>query len=161
MELPVIGQLKKDLDDLKHELTTKLPRELEEARAHGDLRENAEYEACKERQGYLTARIAQIEQRVRDLSMYTVYSIPTDSVGYGSTVTVQNLDQEAESIFKLVFPEEVDAAAGAISLGSPLGRALMNKRVGDEVVVKTPRGTVTYEIIELRTMHESTGSPSA
>jgi transcription elongation factor GreA len=154
MELPVMQQLRKELDELKTELKTKLPKELEAARAHGDLRENAEYEACKERQGYLNARIGQIEQRIRDLSVYSVHSIPRDAVGYGSCVTVENLDEGGEAVYRIVFPEEVDAAAGCISLGSPLGRALMNKQVGDEVEVKTPRGKVSYQIVSLATLHD-------
>src|SRR5262249_62386245 len=83
---------KKELGELRHELKTKLPKELEAARAHGDLRENAEYEACKERQGLLNARIGQIEQRIRDLSLYSINSIPRDAVGYGSQVTLENVD---------------------------------------------------------------------
>ena len=154
MELPVMRRLKKELDELRYELKTKLPKELEVAREHGDLRENAEYEACKERQGYLNARIGQIEQRIRDLSLYSVNSIPRDSVGYGSQVTLENSDDGAEEKYEIVFPEEVDPARGQISLSSPLGQALMNKRVGDEAVVQTPRGRRTYQVIELLTFHE-------
>ena len=154
MELPVMQRLKKELDELRYELKTKLPKELEVAREHGDLRENAEYEACKERQGYLNARIGQIEQRIRDLSLYSVNSIPRDSVGYGSQVTLENADDGAEEKYEIVFPEEVDPAVGLISIGSPLGRALLNKEVGDEVVVATPKGRRTFQIVELRTIHE-------
>ena len=154
MELPVMGRLKKELEELRHELKTKLPKELEVARAHGDLRENAEYEACKERQGYLNARIAQIEQRIRDLSLYTVNSIPRDAVGYGSQVTLENADDGAEERYEIVFPEEVNPAAGLISIGSPLGRALLNREVGDEVEVATPKGRRSFQIVELRTIHE-------
>jgi len=154
MELPVMRRLKKDLDELRHELKTKLPKELEAARAHGDLRENAEYEACKERQGYLNARIGQIEQRIRDLSLYSINSIPREAVGYGSQVTLENVDDGAEEKYEIVFPEEVDPAAGLISIGSPLGRALLNREVGDEVVVATPKGRRSFQIVELRTIHQ-------
>ena len=154
MELPVMNRLKKELDELRYELKAKLPKELEVARAHGDLRENAEYEACKERQGYLNARIAQIEQRIRDLSLYTVNSIPRDAVGYGSQVTLENGDDGAEERYEIVFPEEVNPAAGLISIGAPLGRALLNRRVGDEVEVATPKGRRTFQIVELRTIHQ-------
>jgi transcription elongation factor GreA len=154
MELPVMRRLKKDLDELRYELKAKLPKELEVARAHGDLRENAEYEACKERQGYLNARIGQIEQRIRDLSLYTVHSIPRDAVGYGSQVTLENTEDGGEEKYEIVFPEEVNPAVGLISIGSPLGRALLNKAVGDDVEVSTPKGRRSFQIVELRTLHE-------
>lgn len=154
MELPVMRRLKKELDELRHELKTKLPKELEIAREHGDLRENAEYEACKHRQGFLNARIGQIEQRIRDLSLYTLNSIPKDAVGYGSQVTLENTDDGAEEKYEIVFPEEVNPSVGLISIGSPLGRALLNREVGDEVVVATPKGRRNFQIVELRTIHE-------
>jgi len=153
MELPVITRLKKELADLKHELTVKLPKELEAARAHGDLSENAEYEAAKARQDYVRSRIGQLETRVRELSMYNVSSIPHDVVAYGSRVTVE--DDAGEAIaYEIVFPEEVDAARGQISLSSPLGRALLNKSVGDEVEVQTPSGKRSYQIVRLVTLHD-------
>jgi transcription elongation factor GreA len=155
MELPVIARLKKELADLKYELTVKLPKELATAAAHGDLSENAEYEAAKHRQDFVRSRIAQLEQRVRELSMYTIASIPTERVSYGSRVTVEHVEEGQSTVFEIVFPEEVDAAKGRISLSSPLGRALMNKEVGDEVQVDTPAGKrVVYEIMELRTLHD-------
>jgi len=154
MDLPVVQRLKKELEDLRYELKTKLPKELEKARAHGDLSENAEYEAAKERQGYVSARIGQIEQRIRDLSLYSLESIPRDAVSYGSRVTVESLDDGATQTFEIVFPEEVDASEGRISLGSPLGRALVNKEEGDEVVVQTPKGRREYQIVAVQTLHE-------
>ena len=151
MELPVLTRLKRELTDLKHELTVKLPKELEAARAHGDLSENAEYEAAKNRQDFVRSRIAQLEGRVRELSMYNISSIPNDVVAYGSRVTVE--DDSGQSIsYEIVFPEEVDAAKGQISLSSPIGRALISKTVGDEVVVQTPSGKRSYQIIELVTL---------
>ena len=154
MELPVIARLKKELAELKHELTVKLPKELEAARAHGDLSENAEYEAAKTRQDYVRSRIAQLEGRVRELSMYNIASIPRDVVAYGSRVTIEDVDAGESIAYEIVFPEEVDAAKGQISLSSPIGRALMNKAVGDEVEVQTPGGRRTYQILELLTFHE-------
>ena len=154
MELPVMRRLKKELDEARHELKTKLPKELEVARAHGDLRENAEYEACKERQGYLNARIGQLEQRIRDLSLYSVSSIPREAVGYGSQVTLENGDDGSEEKYEIVFPEEADPAAGLISISSPLGRALLNKEVGADVEVATPKGRRTFQIVDLRTFHD-------
>jgi transcription elongation factor GreA len=154
MELPVVQRLKKELEGLKYELKAKLPKELEAARAHGDLRENAEYAACKERQGILNARIGQVEQRIRDLSVHSFSSIPQNAVGYGSRVTLENLDDGESQVFEIVFPEEAAAGSGLISIGSPVGRALLNKQAGDEVEVQTPSGKKTFQILDLSTIHQ-------
>ena len=154
MELPVLARLKKELAELKHELTFKIPKELQTAAAHGDLSENAEYDAAKHRQEFVRSRIAQLEGRVRELSMYTVASIPHGVVAYGSRVTVEDVDVGESVAYDIVFPEEADASKGQISLSSPIGRGLLNKVVGDEVVVQTPSGKRTYQIIELVTLHE-------
>jgi transcription elongation factor GreA len=154
MELPVLQKLKKDLADLQYELSHKLPKDLEEARAHGDLSENAEYEAAKHRQEFVRARIGQIQGRIRELSLYNIQSIPHGVVAYGSRVTVEDLDEGQSQVYEIVFPEEVNAAAGQISLSSPIGRALLNKAVGDEIEVQTPRGKRSYQITELTTMHQ-------
>jgi transcription elongation factor GreA len=156
MELPVLAKLKKELADLKYELTFELPKELAAAAAHGDLSENAEYEAAKHRQDFVRSRIAQLEGRIRELSMYTVASIPQGVVGYGSRVKLVDADGDDDAVvdYQIVFPEEVDAARGQISLSSPIGRALMSKTVGDEVEVQTPSGRHTYQIVELVTFHE-------
>ena len=154
MDLPVVQRLKKELADLQYELSHRIPKDLEEARAHGDLSENAEYEAAKNRQEFVRARIAQMQGRIRELSLYNIQSIPHGVVAYGSRVTVEDLDEGESQVYEIVFPEEVNAAAGQISLGSPVGRALLNKSVGDEVEVQTPRGKRTYQIIELLTLHE-------
>jgi transcription elongation factor GreA len=159
MELPVLHRLRKELEELRYELKTKLPKELEAARAHGDLSENAEYEAAKERQGLLNARIGQIEQRIRELSLYSVESIPHGVVGYGSRVTVESVDDGDTTVFEIVFPEETNAGAGQISLGSPLGRALLSKAAGDEVQVTTPKGKRTYQIIAIETLHDRRRTP--
>jgi transcription elongation factor GreA len=155
MDLPVVKRLKKELQELQHELSVKVPKELQEAASHGDLSENAEYEAAKARQEFLRARIGQIQGRVRELSMYTLSSIPQGVVAYGSRVTVTDNDEGATAEYRIVFPEEVDAASGAISLSSPIGRALLNKGVGDEVEVQTPSGRKSYVIIELVTLHDA------
>jgi transcription elongation factor GreA len=155
MELPVVTRLKKELQDLLHELNVKLPKELQEAAAHGDLSENAEYEAAKSRQEFVRARIAQMQGRIRELSMYTLASIPRDVVAYGSRVTVEDAEEGNTVEYRLVFPEEVDAASGAISLSSPIGRALLNRGVGDEVEVQTPGGKRNYAIVGLVTFHET------
>jgi transcription elongation factor GreA len=154
MELPVMQRLKKELADLQYELSHKLPKDLEEARAHGDLSENAEYEAAKNRQEFVRARIAQMQGRIRELSLYNTQSIPHGVVAYGSRVTVEDLDDGQSLVYEIVFPEEVNAAEGLISLGSPIGRALLNRVVGDEVEVQTPRGKRSYQITDLLTLHQ-------
>jgi transcription elongation factor GreA len=158
MELPILAKLKKELADLKHELTFKIPKDLQTAAAHGDLSENAEYDAAKNRQEFVRSRIGQLEGRVRELSMYTIASIPRGVVAYGSRVTVADVDSGDESVYRIVFPEEVDAARGHISLSSPLGRAMMSKAEGDEVEVQTPSGKRTYQILALVTWHDQ-GAP--
>jgi transcription elongation factor GreA len=154
MELPILGKLKKELADLKHELTFKIPKDLQTAAAHGDLSENAEYDAAKNRQDFVRSRIAQIEGRIRELSMYNIASIPHGVVAYGSKVTLADTDSGDETEYRIVFPEEVDAARGHISLSSPIGRAMMNKAEGDEVDVQTPSGRRSYQIVALVTLHE-------
>jgi transcription elongation factor GreA len=160
MELPIIAKLKKELADLKHELTFKIPKDLQTAAAHGDLSENAEYDAAKNRQDFVRSRIAQLEGRVRELSMYTVASIPKGVIAYGSKVTLADVDSGNETEYRIVFPEEVDAARGHISLSSPIGQAMMNKGEGDEVEVHTPGGRRTYQVIALVTWHELNSDPS-
>ncbi len=152
-DLPILQKLKEELAQLQYELHTVLPRELEAARGHGDLSENAEYEACKERQRYLAARIAQVRERIQQLSLYNRNSIPEGVVAYGSEVTLEDLSDGSTVTYRIVFPEEADVAAGCISLSSPLGRALLHRAEGDEVEVQTPRGRKLYQITKLVTLH--------
>jgi transcription elongation factor GreA len=153
-DLPIIEKLKKELSDLQYELTRKLPKELQEAASHGDLSENAEYDAAKHRQEYVRARIAQLQARIQQLSLYNMNSVPRGVVGYGSRVTLEDVEDGTRTVYELVMPEEVNPAAGLISVSSPLGQALIHKEVGDEVEVRTPRGQRTYVIVELVTLHE-------
>jgi transcription elongation factor GreA len=154
MPLPIVERLKLELAEKQRELQQDLPARLEEARAHGDLRENAEYDAAKNRQGILRAQVAQLQTRIRELSVYTLAQIPRDRVSYGSRVTVEDGDSGETIEYRLVFPEEVDAAAGWISIGSPIGQGLMNRTEGDEVTVQTPRGRKTYQVLSVVTLHE-------
>jgi transcription elongation factor GreA len=154
MDLPVVKRLKKDLQELLHELNVKLPKDLQEAAAHGDLSENAEYDAAKQRQEFVRARIAQIQGRIRELAMYTLASIPRDVIAYGTKVTVEDTDEGETVEYRLVFPEEADAASGAISMNSPIGRALLNKTEGDEIDVQTPGGRKRYQVVRLVTVHD-------
>ncbi|MBM4268776.1 MAG: transcription elongation factor GreA [Deltaproteobacteria bacterium] len=154
MDLPIIERLKSELAELQRELAHDLPKRLEEARAHGDLRENAEYDAAKNRQGQLRARIGQINGRLAELATFSIARIPRDRAAYGSRVTVEDLDSGEESEFKLVFPEEVETGANTVSISSPIGKALVNKGVGDEVVVQTPSGRRTLSVLALVTLFD-------
>lgn len=156
MELPIVKRLKKDLEELYHELTVRIPKDLHEAAAHGDLSENAEYEAARARQDFVRARIGQLEERMRQLSLYNLSSIPRDMVAYGSRVKIEDTDDGEICEYRIVFPEEVDPATGHISLHSPIGQALLRKAVGDEVEVVTPQGKRRYQLIALLTLHDLT-----
>lgn len=159
-ELPILVRLKAELADLQRELSVDLPKELAAAAAHGDLSENAEYDAAKGRQEFVRLRIGQLSERVRELSMYNVASIPTGVVAYGSRVVLEDVDEGDTVVYEIVFPEEVDAAQGRISMSSPIGRALLNKAEGDEAEVRTPQGSRTYQIVGLETFHQRRGETS-
>jgi len=150
--------LKKKLEDeiaaLDTELRIDLPREISKARAHGDLSENAEYHAAKERQGIVNMRLGQLRARLRELSMVDMARIPRDKVGLGSSVTVLDITKDEEITYRLVTSEDADVAAGRISTTSPIGRGLIGKQVGDTVKVQIPGGTREMEIIKLVTIHD-------
>jgi len=156
-ELPILTKLKSELAELQRELNIELPKELAAAAAHGDLSENAEYDAAKGRQEFVRSRIGQLSERIRELSMYTIASIPDGIVAYGSMVVLEDADEGGTVEYEIVFPEEVDAAKGRISLSSPIGRALLNKGEGDEAEVRTPQGVRSYQIVRLRTYHQRRG----
>jgi transcription elongation factor GreA len=149
-------KLEEEIAALENELRIQLPREIAKARAHGDLSENAEYHAAKERQGMVNARLGQLRGRLRELSMVDMTRIPRDRVGLGSSVTVLDLQKEEEITYQLVTSEEADVAQGRISTTSPIGRGLLGKRVGETVKVQIPDGIREMEIIQLVTIHDST-----
>jgi len=153
-----MNDIKKKLQDeiavLEHELHVELPKEILTARAHGDLSENAEYHAAKDRQGIVNARLGQLKKRRAEMSMVDFTKIPHGKVGLGSTVTVLDTVRDEEVTYSLVTTEEADAANGKISTTSPIGRALLNKVVGDEVKVQSPGGVKELEILKLTTIHE-------
>ena len=124
------------------------------ARAHGDLSENAEYKYAKERQGYVAARLGQLHKRMADLSLLNLNNLPKDRAAYGSRLVVLDIVKETKIEYKLVTVEEADAAKGLISTTSPIGRALLGKKKGDEVRVHTPAGVKEYEVVELITIYE-------
>ena len=138
---------------VRHLKTVERPaviRAIEEARAHGDLTENAEYEAAKERQGFLEGKISDLEHKIVCAHVIDPKHVNTDSVVFGCTVVLENLDTEAEVQYQLVGPDESDVSQGRISVSSPLGKAMIGKKVDDEIVVQTPGGTRRYELIDIR-----------
>jgi transcription elongation factor GreA len=143
---------------LEYELRNELPKEILKARAHGDLSENAEYHAAKERQGYVNARLGQLQARLREFSMVDLAKIPKDRVGLGSEVVVLDVDKEQEQTYVLVTSEDADVAKGKISTSSPIGRGLLGKQVGDTVKIKIPDGMREMEILSLKTIHNLTAS---
>lgn len=153
-ELPVVKRLRKEMETLKRELTVELPKELERARAHGDLSENAEWAMAKQRQEFLRVRLSNVEARIAELSMINLDSIPRDTVGLGSKVELEDLDEGGCVEYEIVVPEEVDGSQNRISLSSPLGRALIGKASDDDIEVQTPRGKRAYLLRKLVTIHE-------
>lgn len=150
----ITERVEKELRELERELRIELPREIERATALGDLRENAEYHAALERQRYVQARVGQLQQRLSQLSTMRMSSIPRDRAAFGSLVTVQDLDTGEESVYELVIGDDGDPGAGKISISSPIGRSLVGKVAGDEVVVRTPGGERAFEVIDLVTLHQ-------
>ena len=149
-------KLQEEINALEYELSHDLPKELKKAVALGDLSENAEYHMAKQRQEFVKARLRQLGRRLADLSLINLNNIPKDKVGLGSTVKVYDSDKGEEIEYKLVTSEESDVAAGKISTTSPIGRALLNKKVGDATVVVTPSGKRELEVLKLTTMHDET-----
>ena len=143
---------------LEHELNHELPKELKKAVALGDLSENAEYHMAKQRQEFVKARLRQLGRRLADLSLINMNNIPKDKIGLGSTVRVYDNDKNEEVKFQLVTSEESDVASGKISTTSPIGRALLNKKVGDTAVIITPNGKREMEVLSLTTIHDEIGT---
>jgi transcription elongation factor GreA len=147
-------RLQDEIQQLEYELKVHLPKEILKAREHGDLRENAEYKAAKERQSFLQARAAQLHRRLAALNMVNLDRIPRDKVGLGSLVTVRQEPASEETVFEIVVPEDADPTIGRISPSSPIGKCLLGHGSGDSVEVRVPTGTKTYEIIRLVTIHD-------
>ena len=148
-------QLQEEITKLEYELRNELPKEILRAREYGDLSENAEYSAAKERQGYVNARLGQLQKRLGEMSMIDMSKIPRDRAGLGSIVVVLDLNKDTELTYQLVPSEQADVSKGAISTGSPIGKGLLNKRVGDEVTIISPGGTKLFEVVKVTTVHDS------
>ena len=148
-------KLQDEISTLEYELHVELPKEILKARAHGDLSENAEYHAAKDRQGFVNARLNQLKKRLAEMSMIDFSKIPRDRAGLGSTLVVLDTKRDEEITYNLVTTEEADAAHGKVSTTSPIGRALLGKEVGDVVKVQSPGGVKELEILKLTTIHDA------
>ncbi|MBW2109415.1 MAG: transcription elongation factor GreA [Deltaproteobacteria bacterium] len=141
--------LREELRHLKSVERPRVVKAIAEARAHGDLSENAEYEAAKDRQAFVEGRISELEYKIACADVIDTRAVSTDSAVFGCTVVLENLDTEEEVTYQLVGPEESDVAQGRISVSSPLGRAIVGKRVGDQVTFQAPRGKREYEVVDI------------
>jgi transcription elongation factor GreA len=147
-------RLQAELEELDTELRVHLPKEIKRALEFGDLRENAEYRAALDRQEMVKARMGQLRLRLGELSSIDLSKLPRDRAAYGSKLVLYDGELDEEVTYRLVTPEESDPGAGLISTASPVGRSLMGKEEGDEVVVRTPAGARTFEIRQLATIHD-------
>jgi transcription elongation factor GreA len=154
MVLEIKKRLQDEINTLDHELKVSLPKEIQRAREYGDLRENAEYKAAKERQSFLQARLAQLHVRLAALAMMNLDKIPKDKVGLGSTVSLKDTSTGETIVYEIVTPEESDPPQGRISPSSPIGRCLLNNAKGDTVEVVVPNGSKEYEVVKLVTIHD-------
>ena len=150
----IVDGLKEKLASLERELKVEIPERIRQARELGDLRESGEYETAKDRQGFLHARIAFLQQRIAELSNIDLSQVPRDRVAFGATVHLVDEETGEEKAYRLVASEEVDAERGWISPGSPVGQALIGRREGDPVVIRTPNGTRRYEVVRVITLHD-------
>ncbi len=153
MKERILKRFNDEIAALERELKIELPKEIQRAREYGDLRENAEYKAAKDRQDIVNARIAMLKRRVAEISLVNLDRIPKGKAGFGSTVHLRDADG-ATLVYQLVMPEEADAEKGLISTASPIGRAILNKEEGDEVVVVSPNGKREFDVIKLVTIHD-------
>lgn len=155
MKARLIKRFEDEIVQLERELAHDLPKEIQRARELGDLRENAEYAAAKERQRFVQARVSMLRQRVAEIQLMNLDKIPKDRAGFGSKLTI--VENGKKQIYELVMPEDASPERGLISVASPIGRALSGKEAGDEVEVPTPSGVRTFEIVELVTLHDDSG----
>lgn len=150
----LLKKLETEIKPLERELKVDLPRQLAEAAAHGDLSENAEYDAAKQRKELVQAKLARLYDKRQSLANINERMIPRDSIGFWSRVELLDVDSGTEVSYRLVSPDESDPGNGKISVSSPIGRALVGRLQGDEVEVQTPRGTRNYAILDFTTMHD-------
>ena len=149
----ILKKFEDEIHQLEKELKTELPQEIKRARELGDLRENAEYQAAKERQRLVESRISLLKKRVSEIALMNLDKLPRDKVGFGSTVHLKDPNGQV-TIYQLVMPDDADVEQGLISTASPIGRALINKEEGDEVTVSAPNGSKRFEVVKLLTIHD-------
>ena len=157
MKQTILKKLDEQLAESQKELQIDIPEALKIAREHGDLSENAEYKAAKERQMFLESRISLLQKRISAVTLLDIEKIPKDRSGLGSTLFLNDLGTGEEKKYRLVFPEDVDPEVGKISTASPIGKALMGKQEGDEVIVPLPDQRKEYEVIRVLTVHDDLG----
>ncbi len=141
--------LKRELDNLKRVERPQNIKAIEEARAHGDLSENAEFHAAKDRQGFLEGRIGELEFKIANADIIETSKLPKDRAVFGSRVVLENIDTGEDVEYQLVGPDESDIEKGRISITSPLGRAILGKKPGDELAVQVPGGRRAYELVDI------------
>jgi len=141
--------LREELVNLKKVERPKTIQAIEDARAHGDLSENAEYEAAKERQGYIEGRISELQYKLSNVDIIDPKNIPKDKAVFGVTVVLENIDSGEEVTYQLVGPDESDIKEGRISVTSPLGQAIIGKTLGDEIFITAPGGKRQYELVDI------------
>jgi len=147
-------KLEKELKALEREYRQELPKEIQRALQMGDLRENSEYHAALERQQFVRARMGHLKKQLKELAMVDIASLPKDKVALGSRVSLYDAEGDRNVVYELVLPDMADFAKGLVSVTSPIGKALLGHRVGDEVTIKIPAGTRNYEIVKLETLHD-------
>ncbi|HEX6975023.1 MAG TPA: transcription elongation factor GreA [Vicinamibacterales bacterium] len=154
MKAQILKKFEDEIAALDRELKMELPKEIKRARELGDLRENAEYQAAKERQRLVESRISMLQKRVSEISLMNLDRIPRDKVGFGSTVHLKDGSGQV-IVYQLVMPEDANVEQGLISTASPIGRALLNREEGDEIVVRAPNGDREFEVVKLVTIHDA------
>ena len=154
MSVNIVQKLQEEIQALEHELNHELPKELRRARAMGDLSENAEFQMAKQRQDIVGARLAQLRQRLAQLSLVNLSNIPKDRIGFGSRVVLYDVERDVEVAYKLVSSEEADFKNGLISTTSPIGRGLIGKKVDDTVKIAAPNGIREFEVRSVQTIHD-------
>ena len=154
MKARILKRLEEEVAELDRELRTELPKEIQRARELGDLSENAEYQAAKERQSYVQARMGMLRKRMAEISLMNLDRLPTDRAAFGSTVELIEDNGNGKMVYQLVMPEDADATKGLISTSSPIGKAIVGKQAGDEITVPTPTGVRRFEMVKLITIHD-------
>jgi transcription elongation factor GreA len=153
MKERILKRFEEEVAGLERELKMELPKEIQRARELGDLRENAEYQAAKERQSYVAARLGMLRRRMNEIALMNMEKIPHGKAGFGSTVTLRESTGQ-QVVYQLVMPEDADGEKGLISTSSPIGRAILNREEGDAISVATPAGSRKFEILKLVTIHD-------